>query len=248
MTAGKVVPSSGGRLRKPWVWVVVGVGVLALLVTALRFTPYFAVSEVKVSGNEQVTSDEVLAAADVSDGAPLLTAPLSTIEERVESLDAVADARAVRDWPNTLKIVVRERRPVGFVTTSTGVGLIGSDGLIYRHDERTPEDLPRLPSPPIDDVGARYSTQLDAAGVAAFNVAVALPQALQRSVESVDAADERSVTLTFDDGVVVRWGSSGESDEKSGVVGVMRQRAGWATRFTVVDVSSPDAPALSAPD
>ena len=248
MTAGTVVQGIGGWLRRPWAWVVVGVAVLALLVAALRFTPFFSVSEVKISGNEQVTSDEVLAAAGVSDGTPLLTAPLSTIEERVESLDAVADARAVRDWPSTLKIVVRERRPVGFVTTSGGVGLIGSDGLIYRRDDRAPGDLPRLPSPSVADVGTAYSTQLDAAGLAAFDVAVALPPALQRSVATVDAAEERSVELVFDDGVVVRWGSSGESEDKSDVVRALRQRPGWARQFTVVDVSSPDAPALSAPN
>jgi len=184
----------------------------------------------------------------VSDGTPLLTAPLSTIEERVESLDAVADASVVRDWPNALKIVVRERRPVGFVTTSAGVGLIGSDGLIYRIDEREPDDLPSLPGASGDDVGTGYTRQLDAGGLAAFDVAVALPPALQRSVASVDAADDRSVEVTFDDGVVVRWGSSGESDAKGDVVKVMRERPGWATQFTVLDVSSPDAPAFSAPD
>ena len=248
MTASQVAQGIGGWLRRPWAWVVVGIAILALIVAALRFTPFFAVSEVTVTGNEQVTSDQVLTAAEVSDGAPLLTAPLSTIEQRVESLDAVADARVVRDWPNTLKIVVRERRPVGFVTTAAGVGLVGSDGLIYRIDDREPDDLPSLPSAPIDDVGAGYTTQLDAPGLAAFDVAVALPRALQRSVASVDAADERSVELTFDDGVVVRWGSSGESEQKSHVVEVMRQRPGWATQFTVLDVTSPDAPAFAALD
>ena len=248
MTATQALHAAGGWLRRPWAWVVVGVVVLTLIVVALRFTPFFAVSEVTVAGNEQVSADQVRAAAEVSNGAPLLTASLSTIEERVESLDAVADARVVRDWPNTLKIVVRERQPVGYVRTAAGVGLVGSDGLIYRHDDREPDDLPSLPSTQDDDIGVSYSSQLDAAGLAAFNVAVALPRTLQRSVASVAAADERSVELTFDDGVVVRWGSSGESDEKGDVVGVMRQRPGWASRFSVLDVSSPDAPAFAADD
>ena len=248
MTARERVQVLGDWLRRPWAWVVVGFLVLTLIVLALRFTPIFAVNEVTVTGTEQVSVTQVLAAADVSNGGPLLSAPLSTIEERVESLDVVADARVVRDWPNTLRIVVSERRPVGFVRTAEGAALIGSDGLIYRHDEREPHDLPNLPSPSVTDVGTRYATQLDAGELAAFDVAVALPRALQRSVSSIDAASERSVELTFDDGVVVRWGSSGESDEKSELVDVMRYRAGWSTRFTVLDVTSPDAPAFSAPD
>ena len=78
-----------------------------------------------------------MTAAEVSDGAPLLTAPLSTIEQRVESLDAVAEARVVRDWPNTLKIVVRERRPVGFRDNlGEASGWSAPMGSIYRIDDR----------------------------------------------------------------------------------------------------------------
>ena len=88
--------------RRPWVWVGVGVLVLGLIAAVLRFAPLFAIERVTVTGNSQITSDDIITAASVTDGTRLLTAPLTEIEDRVESLDAVAEARVSRDWPNTL--------------------------------------------------------------------------------------------------------------------------------------------------
>ena len=102
-------------MRRPWVWVLCGVLVLIVIAGTLRYAPLFSVEKITVSGNQQVTSDAVVAAASVPDGTRVLTAPLDQIASRVESLDAVAQAKVTRDWPNGLKIVVRERRPVGYV-------------------------------------------------------------------------------------------------------------------------------------
>jgi cell division protein FtsQ len=239
--------SEAGRFtswaRRPWVWVLAGIGVLALIATCLRFAPWFAVDDVEVSGNSQVATDEVVAAASISDGTPLLTVPLDEIEQRVEALDAVAEARATRDWPSSIRIVVRERRPIGYVSLVDGVGLVGSDGSVYREQSAEPDDLPHLPDTTVGEVEDSYRSQLDDSGVAAFEVARDLPRSLQKSVATIDADSARSVVVTFDDGVVVKWGSSGSSETKSDVVTLLRKRQGWGSQFTVVDVTAPQAPA-----
>ena len=38
--------------------------------------------------------------------------------------------------------MVRERRPVGYVALDDGVGLVGSDGSVYRRTVEPPNDLP----------------------------------------------------------------------------------------------------------
>ena len=231
--------------RRPWVWVLAGIGVLALIAACLRFGPWFAVDDVEVSGNSQVATDEVVAAASISDGTPLLTVPLDEIEQRVETLDAVAEARATRDWPSSIRIVVRERRPIGYVSLADGVGLVGSDGSVYREESSEPDDLPGLPDTALGQVGDSYRSQLDDSGVAAFEVARDLPRSLQKAVATIDADSARSVVVTFDDGVVVKWGSSGSSETKSDVVTLLRKRHGWGRQFTVVDVTAPEAPATT---
>lgn len=231
--------------RRPWAWVLFGVLLLVILAGVLRYAPVFSVEKITVAGNEQVTSDAVVAAASVPDGTRVLTAPLDEIANRVESLDAVASARVTRDWPNGLKIVVRERRPVGYVALDDGVGLIGSDGSVYREESKAPSDLPRLPDAAVGGVGDPYASRLDAASVHAFEVATMLPRTLQKSVAEVATANDDMVVLTTDDGVVVRWGSSESSKTKAQVVALLMKRPGWGSQFTDVDVSAPNAPALN---
>jgi cell division protein FtsQ len=226
------------------VWVLFGVMMLAVIAAALRFAPLFSVEKITVSGNQQVTSEAVLAAASVPSGTRVLTAPLDQIASRVESHDAVAEAKVTRDWPNGLKIVVHERRPVGFVTLDGGVGLVGSDGFVYREEKEAPSDLPQLPDAPVSGVGDPYQSRLDAASVPAFEVATLLPRELQKTVSSVAGSSDGLVVLSTDDGVVVHWGSSDSSREKAHVVSLLMKRPGWGSQITDVDVSAPNAPAL----
>ncbi|HEX5017172.1 MAG TPA: FtsQ-type POTRA domain-containing protein [Actinomycetes bacterium] len=233
-------------VRRPWVWVAAGVLVLGLIAALLRFAPLFQVEHVTVSGNSQLPGDEVVTAAAIDDGTRLLTAPLADIESRVESLDAVADARVTRDWPNTIRIVVRDRRPVGYVELADGAGMVGSDGSVYRVEPGVPSDLPRLPDVAVSDVGDSYLAHLDAAGRASFDVASSLERRMQKTVSTIDATDERSVVLTTDDGVTIRWGSSSAARAKAQVVTLLMSRPGWGSRFTEVNVVAPDAPATTA--
>ncbi len=235
-----------GLARRPWVWVVIVVLLVASTFLALRFAPVFRVEHIDVLGNSQVSAAEVISAAQVSDSTPLLDLPVDEIESRVESLDAVAGARVVRDWPDSVKIVVRERRPVGFVQSVNGVGLVGSDGSIYRELEAAPNDLPELPELAAGpaEVGGSYQAGANETESAVFDVAGSLPRSLQRQALTITADSARTVALTFGDGVVVKWGSAGSGEEKSTVVEALRRRPGWGTSFTVVDVTAPDAPAF----
>lgn len=232
--------------RRPWLWVAVVLLVMAAAGAALRFAPIFRVEHIDVLGNAQVSSDAIIAAAQVSGDAPLLGLPVDEIESRVETLDAVAAARVVRDWPDRVKIVVRERRPVGYVESSGGVALVGSDGSLYREQRQTPTDVPELPLPPGASVGVGDSYPVGSGDLdqAAFAVAVSLPRALQRSVAAVSGDSARAVRLTFGDGVVVEWGSAAEGEQKATVVTALRERQGWGRSFMVVDVTAPEAPAL----
>jgi cell division protein FtsQ len=233
-------------VRRPWVWVLAALLVVAAAGAALRYAPVFHVEHIDVLGNDQVSSDEVLAAAEVSSGTALLGLPVDEIESRIETLDAVASARVVRDWPDRVKIVVRERRPVGYVETSGGVGLVGSDGSLYREQQQAPTDVPELPLPAGASVGVGDAYPPDAGeeAQAAFDVAVSLPRTLQRSVVAVTAESARAVRLRFGDGVVVEWGSATAGEQKATVVTLLREREGWGRSFTVVDVTAPEAPAL----
>jgi cell division protein FtsQ len=230
-------------LRRPWVWAVIAGLVLGGAAATLRFAPFFTVDQVSVVGNEQVSADEVRAVADVPGDTPLLTAPLDVIADRIESLDAVASVRVTRDWPDTVRIVVKERRAIGYVATGSTVLLVGSDGVLYREQDDVPRDLPQLPSTPAA-VGESYTPGASEEATAAFTVAVALPHQLRGAVQTITADSVRDIRLSVAGGVDVEWGSTSATERKAEVVALLRQRPGWGRTFSAVDVSVPDAPAL----
>lgn len=244
------VSAAIGWLRRPWVWGVVALLVLGGSAAALRFAPLFEVEQITVAGNEQVTEDEVRAAASVADSTALLTVPVDEVAARIETLDAVASARVTRDWPDTVRIVVRERRPIGYAISGSTVVLVGSDGVMYREYDGVPRDLPRLVPTVTGSVGDAYVAAADAGSDSgsdadvAFAVASSLPPGLRRAVDAVEVGDGGEVQVTFKDGVVVDWGASTANDRKAEVVTLLRTRGGWGRSFTAVDVSVPDAPAL----
>lgn len=230
--------------RRPWLWVVAVALIGAVVVTVVRYTPLFEVSRVSVAGNDQVSDDDVLAVAGVPEGTPLVTLPVEAIEQRVETLDAVASATVSRQWPDAVRIQVEERRAVGYVELGDAVGLVGSDGTVYRQDDEAPRGVPELVGVAAA-VGESVTTDTEAGAAAVFAVAGALPTELQRHVAHIEADQPRRVRLVLDDGVVVTWGSAGSSEQKSSVVALLREGRGWGRDFTRVDVSAPDAPAVA---
>lgn len=244
MNARAIVDGAAGWARRPWVWVAVVLAVGAALAASLRYAPYFEVERISVVGADQVSVDQVLAVAEVPDGGALMSVPVHTIEQRIETLDAVASARVTREWPDVVRIEVRERRVVGYIVLADGVGLVGSDGTVYRQQSEVPRTLPALAGV-TGAVGTTVPSEGDASSAAIFAVAASLPRDLQRVAAQVEADTARDVRVVLDDGVVVTWGSAASAARKVSVVRVLRERTEWGRAFTRVDVSAPDAPALA---
>jgi cell division protein FtsQ len=227
------------RLRSPW-----AVGLLLMVVVAtlgwlIFYSPVFSARTIIVVGAEQVTDDQVLKAAAIPQNLALARLPLGTIADRVEQLDPVASAQVKREWPDTIRIVVTERRAVAVLATESGFGIVGSDGSVYRTESSRPPGLPlleRLSS----TAATTTSGSTDDAAIAAFEVASSLPNSLLRKVDQVTASSVRTVHLVLRNGSLVEWGSAIESQRKAQVlVALLRHNA---PRY---NVSVPDAPAWS---
>ncbi len=227
------------HLRSPWIVGLGLMGLVAVLGWLLFFSPVFSARTIVVVGSEQVTDEQVREAAEIPAGMSLARLPLTDIAARVEELDAVASARVERQWPNTLRIVVTERRAVAVVRTDGGFGVVGSDGVAYRVVATRPDDLPMLER--LTSAAASSADGMSGdASVAAFTVARELPRSFARHVDLISADSVRDVQLTMNSGAVVQWGSPSNTQDKADVVRQLLDE--HASRY---DVSVPEAPAWS---
>ena len=203
---------------------VVGLGLL------LYFTPIMAARNIVVVGLGAVTQDEVIAAAAVSPGTPLLQVDTDAVAERVAAIRRVASARVQRQYPSTLRLTVVERVPVVVKDYPDGPHLFDKDGVDFA-TAPPPAGVPYLDT---DHPGPS-----DPPTKAALQVMTALRPEVAGLVGRIAAPSVASITLTLIDGRTVVWGTTDRTEEKAVKLGALLTQPGQT-----YDVSSPDLPTV----
>ncbi|MGB7872041.1 MAG: FtsQ-type POTRA domain-containing protein, partial [Mycobacterium sp.] len=196
----------------------------------LYFTPAMSARSIIVVGTGAVSRDEVLGAAQVRLGTPLLQIDTDGVADRVAAIRRVASARVQRQYPSALRITVVERVPVVVKDFADGPHLYDRDGV----DFATAPPPPALPYLDVDNPGPT-----DPATKAALAVLTALRPEIVAQVGRIAAPSVASITLTLADGRTVIWGTNERTDEKAQKLAALLTQPGH-----VYDVSSPDLPTV----
>lgn len=196
----------------------------------LYFTPAMSARNIVVSGTGVVTREEVLVAAQVRPGTPLLQINTGQVADRVAAIRRVASARVQRQYPSALRITIVERVPVVVKDFPDGPHLFDRDGV----DFATAPPPPALPYIDVTDPGPT-----NPATKAALQVLLALRPEVLGQVGRIAAPSVASITLTLGDGRTVIWGTTDRADEKAEKLAALLTQPG-----KVYDVSSPDLPTV----
>jgi cell division protein FtsQ len=225
-------PVARGRVRglKLVLWTVLLVALFVGLGLLLYFTPIMAARNVVITGLGAVTQEEVIAAAAVKEGTPLLQVNTDDVAERVATIRRVATARVQREYPSTLRITVVERVPIVVKDYPDGPHLFDRDGV----DFATAPPPPNLPYLDADNPGPN-----DPSTRAALEVMIALRPEVAGQVARVSAPSVAAVTLTLVDGREVIWGTTERTEEKAQKLAALLTQPGHT-----YDVSSPDLPTV----
>ena len=252
--AGSAAPPAGGhgaargpraagtrpgrrRPRTRWraaFFALAGVAIVGGAGWALLGNRVFVVRSVTVTGTHLLAPAEVIAAADVSLGTPLLSVDTGAVTRRVEAVGDVASATVTEDWPDHLAITVTERVPAMAVRMADGgYDLVDPTGVVVRYAKAKPAALPLL-------VTSLSGSALrgNAAVTAAADVLAELQPWLARQVAEVTVASVPAgppqVTLSLLDGKTVQWGSAGNAAQKNRELSVL-----LPGQARDVDVSAP---------
>ena len=228
--APKPLSRRGVRGLRMLTWLVVltvlGVG-LGLI---LYFTPLMSARSLVVTGTGVVTREEVVAAAKVTLGTPLLQIDTDEVADRVAGIRRVASARVQREYPSTLRITIVERVPIVVKDYPDGPHLFDKDGV----------DFATAPPPPgLAYIDVDHPGPNDPPTRAALQVMTSLSPDVVGQVSRIAAPSVASITLTLTDGRTVLWGTTDRTDEKAEKLGALLTQPGHT-----YDVSSPDLPTV----
>ncbi|SDS09784.1 cell division protein FtsQ/DivIB [Microlunatus soli] len=220
------------RRRRLLLAVLVPLLILVLIAAAIwvvGFSSLLAVSRVQVKGAKQLDESAVVEVAAVPKGAPLARLDVDAVQQRVAGIGELESARVSRDWPHTVRIDVVERTPAYAVKQGNGYLLVDRHGVGYQTVTSPADELPR----------ATANSSQPQLLKALATVVAALPNSLQRKIETIQAPTRDSIQLKLKNGDVVFWGSEDQSALKAEVVAPLLKQPG--THF---DVSAPGNPAI----
>lgn len=195
------------RRRRHWriAAAVLAVGLVVAAVWAVWFSSWLEVRAVEVEGTEHLSRSRVLEAAAVPERTPLPRIDLDAVAARVEELPPVESARAERDLPHTVRIVVTERTAVAWIERSGTPWAVDASGVVYRSLRSAPNHIPQLKVEDDDERTVAAAARV-AADIAGSSVA--------GDLQSITAETRDSIQLDLTEGRTVVWGSAEQSDAK----------------------------------
>lgn len=226
------------RLRRTLVvLLLVAIAVGGVLLERSR---HLAVAGIEVVGLERLTRQEVISAADVAPGAPILRVRTGRAAASVAALPLVRRAEVDRAGPTTLRIAVEERRPVLVAAGRGRSVLLDRDGVVVADGGEDGLPVVELVVRP-PDVGRAVVD--DAALANAHRAWVGLSGPLRADVVRLVAPDPERLELVLSSGVRVRFGRAEDLAAKVRALGaVLADTAG--SGVTVIDVRVPAVPTV----
>jgi cell division protein FtsQ len=227
----------GPRPRNRWrtaFFVLAGIAIVVGAGWALLGNRLLVVRSVSVTGTHLVTPAQVIAAADVPDGTPLLSVDAGAVTRRVEAIREVASATVSKNWPDQLVIAVTERVPVVAVKMADGgYDQVDPDGVIVSYTKAKPAALPRLVTS-LPGSALRGNRAVSTAAAVLAELQPWLAKQVTEVKPTTVAAGTEQVTLGLRDGKTVQWGGTGGAAEKNRELAVLLP--GGASD---IDVSTP---------
>jgi cell division protein FtsQ len=213
------------------------------------YSPLLEVRSVDVVGASHTTREDVIDAAAIDNDANLLFVRTDEIATRVETLPWVETADVDRMLPGTVRVRVRERRPALTLSLGAARWTIDERGRVLSAGEAA-GGLPVLAGVAVGTVrpGVELKTVEARAALAVWR---SLDRSMKRRVVAVFAPTIERITLTLEDGMLVRYGAPERMAGKNEVLGALLprlRREDSAASYVDVRVPAHPAVSMSAPD
>jgi cell division protein FtsQ len=189
----------------------------------------FRVTAVSLSGNVQVSREEVLAVAGVTNRTSLLFLDVEATRERLTTNPWIADASVLKLYPGELKIAIREREAFALWQKDRRISVIAADGTVLE-----PFLLPGLgPLPLVVGQGADRRAQ-------AFLALLERYPGIRDQVGASILVGERRWNLRLRNGLDVRLPETDVAGALERLVALDRQVKLLARDITAIDLRLAD--------
>lgn len=189
----------------------------------------FRVRAVHIEGRERTDADDLSAAIGADEGDALMKMDLQAIRERVEKLGWVSNARVSRNWPDTLFVQIKERKPFAIWQYREQHRLIDRAGTVIPGTAVGPfGHLPQVVGAGANVHASEFLSLLDARPI------------LQGRVRAASRIGERRWNLIMDGGVTVRLPEGREAEALDELIALEKEHNILARGVSMIDMRFTD--------
>lgn len=194
-------------------------------------SPLFSVEHLVVEGTESPSISDILSAAGVGLGTPLVEVDAAGASAMLEADPRIMTASVQVEWPQTVWVQIEERLPVAWAEVGGAWSRVGVDGVVISTADQPDGSMPRL------DLGADT-----ALGAGALEFFAALDPAVAAGARAFQQDGELWAEVR---GFPVRLGDPVEMGDKARAVAALVAKG--LAAGSVITVVAPTRPALMPP-
>jgi cell division protein FtsQ len=219
---------------------------LTVLVAGCTYAVYgsswLRASRVTVSGNHELTVDQITRAAAVPLGGPLISVDTGAVRKRLlKALPRIASVSVAHSWPHTVTVKVTERTASAILKDGAKFTEVDGDGVRFATVDEAPSGVPLVQLVSVRSASVRQFGTPKLLQ-AAIEVAGDLPDSLRGQATAIQVRSYDGITVELSGGREVVWGSADDGARKAAVLNALMKVEPHAAHF---DVSAPSAPAAS---
>lgn len=227
--------------RRRLLWLALGVALVLLSGYLATQSEMLDVDRLEVTGADRTSNEEIIAAAGIRSGAPLVGLDLADARSRIARLPWVKDVYSTRSWDGVVSFTITERAPLAALATASGWALVEENGRVLSVEQQLSGTA--VPILGLNIAQAAPGDWLEPTQRGAVAVAAELYEPVRGTVRSIRVGPEGYVLDLHNTGRVL-LGDAGEMAAKVLAVHTVIERVNLHCMGTL-DVRSPGNPVLT---
>lgn len=236
---------NGGR-RKKWNICESILFILLVVVTGyvLLQSPIFEVHRVIVRGNQFLSEDKILSVANIGIGENIFKVDLTAAASNLKLVSMIKEAQVDRSLPSSVVITVRERKPLGLLSTQEGFIEVDEEGIYLQKAEVGAPGLPVLTGIQCDLPNPGQAVRSEILGDA-LAVIGGLPAPVVANLSEVHVNEDSQIILYTLEGIQCRFGLATEIQEKGAILAqLLQELSKQGDRIKYIDLSCAGQPVV----
>lgn len=192
--------------------------VLLVLVTGyvLLRSPFFEVHKVLVRGNQFLSEEKIRSVADIGIGTNIFKLDLGVSESNLKLVPMIKEVQVARSFPSTVVITVKERSPLGLLSTKEGFIEVDEEGIFLQKTSAGAPGLPVITGVQGDIPNPGQAVRAERLGEA-LAVIDGLPGEAVANLSEVHIDEDGQIRIYTIEGIQCRFGTATEIQEKGAV-------------------------------